>query len=106
MLVCGYRGKTGSQLLFDHGTRAASPEAIVSSLDSAPARRSATGALTALCPSNGREGIVLSVGYSYRLTTTVYITSSGCAYELNNNTTIMAPAATLASLRRTLGYTS
>ena len=106
MLVCGYRGKTGSRLLFDRGSRVASPAAIVSSLDGAPARRSATGALTALCPPNGLDGIVLSVGYSYRLTTTVFISSSGCAYELNNNTTIMVPAATLALLRRTLGYTS
>jgi hypothetical protein len=99
LLACRYRGTGPTDLRFVHGLRMPAPVAIAAALNAAPSR---TSTPPNLCPPYGREGIVLVFGYSYRLTVVVYITASGCAFELNNDSTIIAPAPTLATVRKAL----
>jgi hypothetical protein len=103
LLVCGYRGTSAEQLLFDRGVVVPAPRAIGAALDAVAPRRTATG-LADVCPATGQEALVLVFGFSYRLTVFAYVTASGCAYELLNNTTINVPPSTLTDLRNAVGY--
>jgi hypothetical protein len=104
LLVCDYRGTRPDQLVFHRGVAVHTPSAIAAALDAATPRRTATGSLADVCPPHEHEALVLVFGYSYRMTVFAYVSASGCAYELTNNTTISVPLPTLTSLRRSAGY--